>query len=82
MGVTRVAVLMGAVLATDQIRIAMGIAGTDGAMENAKVVLMSDNLNNIVLPSDASRRAQCVVAHAGNTVLRWLNGLILIHTDA
>lgn len=48
-------------LAAANIGIAMGAAGTDVAMETADVVLMSDNLNNIVLALDASRRARRVV---------------------
>jgi Cd2+/Zn2+-exporting ATPase len=48
-------------LAAADIGIAMGAAGTDVAMETADVVLMSDNLNNIVLALDASRRARRVV---------------------
>ena len=48
-------------LAAADIGIAMGAAGTDVAMETADVVLMSDNLQNIVLALDASRRARRVV---------------------
>ncbi len=48
-------------LAAADIGIAMGAAGTDVAMETADVVLMSDNLQNIALALDASRRARRVV---------------------
>lgn len=48
-------------LAAADIGVAMGAAGTDVAMETADVVLMSDNLHNIVLALDASRRARRVV---------------------
>jgi Cd2+/Zn2+-exporting ATPase len=48
-------------LATADIGIAMGAAGTDVAMETADVVLMSDRLNNIARAVDISRRARRVV---------------------
>ncbi len=48
-------------LAAADIGMAMGAAGTDVAMETADVVLMSDNLHNIALAFDVSRRARRVV---------------------
>jgi Cd2+/Zn2+-exporting ATPase len=48
-------------LAAADIGMAMGAAGTDVAMETADVVLMSDNLRNIALAFDVSRRARRVV---------------------
>ncbi len=48
-------------LAAADIGMAMGAAGTDVAMETADVVLMSDNLQNIALALDVSRRARRVV---------------------
>jgi Cd2+/Zn2+-exporting ATPase len=49
-------------LAAADIGIAMGAAGTDVAMETADVVLMNDQLHNIALALDISRRARRVVA--------------------
>jgi Cd2+/Zn2+-exporting ATPase len=49
-------------LAAADIGIAMGAGGTDVAMETADVVLMNDQLNNIALALDISRRARRVVA--------------------
>jgi Cd2+/Zn2+-exporting ATPase len=65
-------------LAAAQIGIAMGAAGTDVAMETADIVLMSDNLNNIVLALDASRRARRVVLQ--NLVLAF--GVIIVMVTA
>jgi Cd2+/Zn2+-exporting ATPase len=48
-------------LATSNVGIAMGAAGTDVAMETADVVLMSDNLGNIVFALALSRHARRVV---------------------
>ncbi len=48
-------------LATSNVGIAMGAAGTDVAMETADVVLMSDNLENIVFALALSRHARRVV---------------------
>ena len=48
-------------LAAADLGMAMGAAGTDVAMETADVVLMSDNLQNIALAIDVSRRARRVV---------------------
>jgi len=48
-------------LATANVGIAMGAAGTDVAMETADVVLMSDNLQNIVFALALSRRARRVI---------------------
>ncbi len=48
-------------LAAADVGMAMGAAGTDIAMETADVVLMSDNLQNIALAFDVSRRARRVV---------------------
>jgi Cd2+/Zn2+-exporting ATPase len=49
-------------LAAADIGIAMGAGGTDVAMETADVVLMNDQLHNIALALDVSRRARRVVA--------------------
>ena len=49
-------------LAAADIGIAMGAGGTDVAMETADVVLMNDQLHNIALALDISRRARRVVA--------------------
>lgn len=49
-------------LAASDIGIAMGAGGTDVAMETADVVLMNDQLHNIALALDVSRRARRVVA--------------------
>jgi Cd2+/Zn2+-exporting ATPase len=49
-------------LAAADIGIAMGAGGTDVAMETADVVLMNDQLHNIALSLDISRRARRVVA--------------------
>jgi Cd2+/Zn2+-exporting ATPase len=49
-------------LAVADIGIAMGAGGTDVAMETADVVLMNDQLHNIALALDISRRARRVVA--------------------
>jgi Zn2+/Cd2+-exporting ATPase len=65
-------------LAAADIGIAMGAAGTDVAMETADVVLMSDNLNNIVLALDASRRARRVVIQN----LTFAFGVILVMVTA
>jgi Zn2+/Cd2+-exporting ATPase len=48
-------------LATANVGIAMGAAGTDVAMETADVVLMSDNLKNIPFALRLSRRSQTVI---------------------
>ena len=48
-------------LASADIGIAMGAAGTDVAMETADVVLMSDNLNNILYALAIARQARRVV---------------------
>ena len=48
-------------LATANVGIAMGAAGTDVAMETADIVLMSDNLKNIPLALQLSRRSQTVI---------------------
>ena len=48
-------------LATADVGIAMGAAGTDVAMETADVVLMSDNLKNIPFALQLSRRSQTVI---------------------
>jgi Zn2+/Cd2+-exporting ATPase len=48
-------------LATADVGIAMGAAGTDVAMETADVVLMSDNLKNIPFALKLSRRSQTVI---------------------
>jgi Cd2+/Zn2+-exporting ATPase len=48
-------------LATANIGIAMGAAGTDVALETADVVLMSDDLSNIAFAMHLSRRARRVV---------------------
>ena len=48
-------------LATANIGIAMGAAGTDVAMETADIVLMSDNLRNIPFALQLSRRAQTII---------------------
>jgi len=48
-------------LAAADVGIAMGAAGTDVAMETADLVLMSDNLANIALALDISRRTRRVV---------------------
>jgi Cd2+/Zn2+-exporting ATPase len=48
-------------LATANVGIAMGAAGTDVAMETADVVLMSDNLRNIPFALQLSRRAQTII---------------------
>lgn len=49
-------------LAAADIGIAMGTGGTDVAMETADVVLMNDQLHNIALALEISRRARRVVA--------------------
>ena len=49
-------------LAAADIGIAMGAGGTDVAMETADVVLMNDQLHNIALALEISRRARRVVA--------------------
>ncbi len=49
-------------LAAADMGIAMGAGGTDVAMETADVVLMNDQLHNIALALDISRRARRVVA--------------------
>lgn len=48
-------------LATADVGIAMGAAGTDVAMETADVVLMSDNLKNIPFALQLSRRSQTII---------------------
>ncbi|MBV8378146.1 MAG: heavy metal translocating P-type ATPase [Verrucomicrobia bacterium] len=48
-------------LATADVGIAMGAAGTDVAMETADVVLMSDNLRNIPFALRLSRRSQTII---------------------
>ena len=48
-------------LATANVGIAMGAAGTDVAMETADIVLMSDNLKNIPFALRLSRRSQTVI---------------------
>jgi Cd2+/Zn2+-exporting ATPase len=48
-------------LATADVGIAMGAAGTDVAMETADVVLMSDNLKNIPFALKLSRRSQTII---------------------
>jgi Zn2+/Cd2+-exporting ATPase len=48
-------------LATADVGIAMGAAGTDVAMETADVVLMSDNLRNIPFALQLSRRSQTII---------------------
>jgi Cd2+/Zn2+-exporting ATPase len=48
-------------LATANVGIAMGAAGTDVAMETADVVLMSDNLKNIPFALQLSRRSQTII---------------------
>ena len=48
-------------LATANVGIAMGAAGTDVAMETADIVLMSDNLKNIQFALRLSRRSQTVI---------------------
>lgn len=48
-------------LAAADIGMAMGAAGTDVAMETADVVLMGDNLENIAVAIEISRRARRVV---------------------
>ena len=48
-------------LATADVGIAMGAAGTDVAMETADVVLMSDNLKNTPFALQLSRRSQTVI---------------------
>ena len=48
-------------LATADVGIAMGAAGTDVAMETADVVLMSDNLKNIPFALQLSRRSQRII---------------------
>jgi Cd2+/Zn2+-exporting ATPase len=48
-------------LATANVGIAMGAAGTDVAMETADVVLMSDNLKNIPFAVKLSRRSQTII---------------------
>ncbi|WP_158277520.1 heavy metal translocating P-type ATPase [Opitutus sp. ER46] len=65
-------------LAAAQIGIAMGAAGTDVAMETADVVLMSDNLHNIALALDVSRRARRVVIQN----LTFAFGVILVMVTA
>jgi cation transport ATPase len=49
-------------LKSADIGIAMGAGGTDVAMATADVVLMNDQLHNIALALDVSRRARRVVA--------------------
>ncbi|MBV9106919.1 MAG: heavy metal translocating P-type ATPase [Verrucomicrobia bacterium] len=48
-------------LATADVGIAMGAAGTDVAMETADVVLMSDNLRNIPFALKLSQRSQTII---------------------
>jgi Cd2+/Zn2+-exporting ATPase len=48
-------------LATADVGIAMGAAGTDVAMETADIVLMSDNLKNIPFALRLSRRSQTII---------------------
>jgi Cd2+/Zn2+-exporting ATPase len=48
-------------LATSDLSVAMGAAGTDVAMETADVVLMGDRLENITLLLSHSRRARRVL---------------------
>jgi len=48
-------------LATANVGIAMGAAGTDVAMETADIVLMSDNLKNIPFALRLSRRSQTII---------------------
>ncbi len=65
-------------LAAADIGIAMGAGGTDVAMETADVVLMNDQLHNIALALDISRRARRVVAQN----LTFALGVILVMVAA
>jgi Cd2+/Zn2+-exporting ATPase len=60
-------------LATSDLGVAMGAAGTDIAMETADVVLMSDRLQNLPLLLDHARRARRVLVQnlvfAGGVIL-------------
>jgi len=57
-------------LATANVGIAMGAAGTDVALETADIVLMSDDLNNIPYVVDLSRKTrQTLVINLGFAML-------------